>query len=83
MAKNPIVTALSAKADQAIAKYRERIQVMVNTYRETLADGHDPTNAIGFQILANLTTLNQLERGQLLAGRRGDARRGRPARGRC
>ena len=67
MSHEALITAMTAEADQAIARHREYIQEMVATYRRLLADGIDPAQATGSVTLANLVSYDQFKSAQLLA----------------
>ena len=67
MSHEALITAMTAKADQAIAHHREHIQEMVAIYRGLLADGIDPAQVAGSVTLANLVSYDQFKTAQLLA----------------
>lgn len=62
-----VPAALTARANQVIAHTRDDIHKMAESYRETLAEGEDPTVATGMLMEANLDALSPVQCARLLA----------------
>jgi hypothetical protein len=67
MAVNPDLVAMTAAADQAMARRRTEIEGLIGIYRARIADGIDPAVASGAVVIATRIVHTPMQLAQLLS----------------